>query len=326
MRPDRIGLYELIAFHVSNSGNLEIKVTFQIILYSRSASPFEQTVHVQHKTSHYSTKQKKMTSISHLRLDPTIFNQVLYDCILALWFRSHPHPPLADETDNARWMGVGATPEAKASFDEQCRQISDAALSYLSPTNLQLPRFTTAAEDAANHTLFAAPFLSQFTSISHTKKQNQDAALALTLLLDQLPRNSFRGPAQRIVYEHYDRLSRAVNAAVLATGIDECERFARVVGWRMWFYLTLMHSEDERDHELLRRKNEEQIAWAEKEEDGQALELLRKGEKFRVLHTDPLRRYRRYPWRNKWLGRESTVEEQRYLDEGGLTFGTSGTE
>lgn len=41
-------------------------------------------------------------------------------------------------------------------------------------------------------------------------------------------------------------------------------------------------------------------------------------------HLRPLREFGRFPWRNRWLGRESTEAERRWLEEGGDRFGTGG--
>jgi uncharacterized protein (DUF924 family) len=43
---------------------------------------------------------------------------------------------------------------------------------------------------------------------------------------------------------------------------------------------------------------------------------------FEQRHSDILHRFGRYPYRNQYLGRETTDEEQRWLDDGGETFGS----
>ncbi len=125
-----------------------------------------------------------------------------------------------------------------------------------------------------------------------------EGALALTLLLDQFPRNCFRGSAHSYATDglarHYAR--RAIDA-----GFD-----VRVdAALRMFFYLPFEHSEAMADQDY-------------------AMELFgRIGDaelmKYAVLHRDLIARFGRFPHRNKALGRESTREELDYLASGGFS-------
>jgi uncharacterized protein (DUF924 family) len=124
-----------------------------------------------------------------------------------------------------------------------------------------------------------------------------DGALALLLLLDQFPRNMFRGQARMFAT---DRLARAVAAAALVRGFD-----AQVApDMRAFFYLPFEHSEDIADQEraLMLYKaagDADNLKWAE-------------------LHTDIIRRFNRFPHRNAILGRVTTPEERAFLDQGGF--------
>jgi uncharacterized protein (DUF924 family) len=73
---------------------------------------------------------------------------------------------------------------------------------------------------------------------------------------------------------------------------------------RQFFYLPFEHSESLRDQdralELLTRLGPESQRWA-------------------VLHRDIIVRFGRFPHRNAVLGRATTPEEQRFLDEGGFS-------
>src|SRR5262245_49454442 len=73
-------------------------------------------------------------------------------------------------------------------------------------------------------------------------EQTAESALALLILLDQLPRNMFRGSARAFAA---DALARAVADRALARGFD------REVpqGEKMFFYLPFEHSEDLKDQE-----------------------------------------------------------------------------
>lgn len=124
-----------------------------------------------------------------------------------------------------------------------------------------------------------------------------DGALALLLLLDQFPRNMFRGQARAFAT---DPLARAVAAGALVRGLD-----AQVApDMRSFFYLPFEHSEDMADQEraLMLYKasgDTENLKWGE-------------------LHADIIRRFGRFPHRNAMLGRVTTPEEQAFLDHGGF--------
>jgi uncharacterized protein (DUF924 family) len=123
-----------------------------------------------------------------------------------------------------------------------------------------------------------------------------DGALALLILLDQFPRNAFRGTARM-----FESDARAMEIAreALRRGFD-----ARTdAGLRNFFYLPFMHSEELADQDL-----------------AVELTLALGGEALRhaVIHRDIIERFGRFPHRNPLLGRSTTPEEQRFLDEGGF--------
>jgi uncharacterized protein (DUF924 family) len=122
-----------------------------------------------------------------------------------------------------------------------------------------------------------------------------EGALSLVILLDQFPRNAFRGTAR--MYDT-DALARKAAAKSLAAGYDQ-----RVpLELRKFFVLPFAHSEDLADQDravaLARRIGPEDLAHAEH-------------------HRDIVRRFGRFPHRNQILGRESTAAELRYLADGG---------
>lgn len=123
-----------------------------------------------------------------------------------------------------------------------------------------------------------------------------DGALALVLLLDQIPRNVFRGSAHAFAT---DPLARHVADAALAAGHDG--GFEPML--RGFFYLPFEHSEDPAD------------------QDRSVALFTALGEKtyldYAVQHRDAIARFGRFPHRNRALGRDSTPEEQAWLDAGG---------
>lgn len=124
-----------------------------------------------------------------------------------------------------------------------------------------------------------------------------EGALALVLLLDQFPRNAFRGTPR--VYAT-DPPARAVADTAIRSGFD------RMVEpeLRRFFYLPFAHSEELQDLERCVTLNEE--------EGGDSLRWAKH-------HRDIVARFGRFPHRNAMLGRASTAEEERFLAEGGFS-------
>lgn len=122
-------------------------------------------------------------------------------------------------------------------------------------------------------------------------------ALALVIVLDQFPRNMFRGNVRAFAA---DALVREVADRAIAKGFDR--KVDREL--RAFFYLPLMHSERIEDQErcvaLCRALgNEDNLKYAE-------------------LHADIIRRFGRFPHRNQVLGRKTTPEEMAFLESGGF--------
>jgi uncharacterized protein (DUF924 family) len=128
-------------------------------------------------------------------------------------------------------------------------------------------------------------------------ERTPDGALALVIVLDQFPRNIFRGSARAF---SADALAREAADRAIAKGFDQ--RTDREL--RAFFYLPLMHSETIGDQErcvaLCRALgNDNNLKYAE-------------------LHADIIRRFGRFPHRNALLGRETTPEERAFLEGGGF--------
>lgn len=121
-------------------------------------------------------------------------------------------------------------------------------------------------------------------------------ALALLVLLDQFPRNAFRGTPR--MFES-DGKAREIARRALRDGFD-MQVDAQL---RNFFYLPFMHSEALADQDL-------------------AVELARKlGDdslRYALLHREIIEKFGRFPHRNAPLGRATTPEEQRFLDDGGF--------
>lgn len=131
-----------------------------------------------------------------------------------------------------------------------------------------------------------------------------EPCLALILLLDQLPRNLFRGSGQAFAG---DAAARQAARAALARGFDR----SLPGTWRQFIYLPFEHSEDLADQELSVTLY---TALARDPAFAGALDYARR-------HRAIIVRFGRFPHRNAALGRVSTADEEAFLREPGSSFG-----
>jgi len=125
---------------------------------------------------------------------------------------------------------------------------------------------------------------------------SDDGALALVIVLDQFPRNMFRGGSEAF---SSDAKAREVAGRAIARGAD-----AQIEPALLEFlYMPFMHSEHLPDQlrcvELF-RNSPDNLKYAEQ-------------------HADIIRRFGRFPHRNRVLGRATTADEQAFLNEGGFS-------
>jgi uncharacterized protein (DUF924 family) len=125
--------------------------------------------------------------------------------------------------------------------------------------------------------------------------ETPETALALLILLDQYPRNSFRGTAHQFATDSL-ALMFAEQAGARGhhlRGEPELKNF---------LLLPFEHSErlEDQDRYLTLVAGDAEL------------------EKWGRLHRDIIVRFGRFPHRNPALGRATTPEEQAFLDEGGF--------
>ena len=125
---------------------------------------------------------------------------------------------------------------------------------------------------------------------------NADIALAVILLLDQVPRNVFRDSAHAFAT---DPLAREYAQHAIDAGFDQ-QVDSRL---RIFFYLPFEHSEALADQDRA-------VALCETLGDVNYI-------KYAQAHCDVIRRFGRFPHRNLALARINTAEEQVWLDAGG---------
>ena len=130
--------------------------------------------------------------------------------------------------------------------------------------------------------------------------ESWEGSLALLLLLDQFPRNLFRGSAHSWAT---DPLAKRLADRALEAGHDALAP----AELRVFYYLPIEHSEDLADQkrcvalcQVLDRASGSTFSnWA-------------------ILHCDIVARFGRFPHRNAALGRVTTAQEQAFLDSGGF--------
>jgi uncharacterized protein (DUF924 family) len=124
-----------------------------------------------------------------------------------------------------------------------------------------------------------------------------EAALALVIVLDQFPRNMFRGDARAFAT---DAMACAVADGALARGFDQATDSAM----RPFFYLPFMHSEALADQDRC-------VRLYEALDDAEQLRYARQ-------HRDVINKFGRFPHRNRVLGRSTTQAERDFLDDDGV--------
>ncbi|MGE4373230.1 MAG: DUF924 family protein [Xanthobacter sp.] len=129
-----------------------------------------------------------------------------------------------------------------------------------------------------------------------------ESAVARIILLDQVPRNVFRGTPRAFAT---DPIALASAEDAVARGFDRDQAVNAPPALRGFFYLPFMHAENERAQARCVALYE---AWGD--ENGLA---------FARIHQDAITRFGRFPHRNSILGRVTTPEEQAYLDGGGFS-------
>jgi uncharacterized protein (DUF924 family) len=135
-----------------------------------------------------------------------------------------------------------------------------------------------------------------------------ESALALVLLLDQIPRNAFRDTPRAYAT---DPAARAAADRALARGFDAA--FPPV--WRKFFYMPLHHSEDVADQRRATALTEALPDDRDPEDRDRRGGLRRYG----LPYVEVIERFGRFPHRNAILGRTSTPEELAFLKESPLS-------
>jgi uncharacterized protein (DUF924 family) len=205
---------------------------------------------------------------------PTAFD------ILNFWFGPRPYPASQVQQHVRLWFGDSAAHELTPQTDELVRE--------------RFGELTRAA---------AAGSLKDWESGPRRR-------LALILLLDQFPRNIFRGTARAFAQ---DRQALALTLSGMQFGADATLDPVE----RIFFYMPLVHAEDpdiqEEGVAAFRRLHAEAPADLQEVFDASLAAAIE--------HRDLITRFGRFPHRNRSLGRESTAQELSWLTSAGKSYG-----
>ncbi|MCJ1442547.1 MAG: hypothetical protein MMC23_003043 [Stictis urceolatum] len=137
-----------------------------------------------------------------------------------------------------------------------------------------------------------------------TWQSTPDGSLALLILLDQIPRNIFRGSG-----ESFSSDSQASKVAVdaISRGFDRQVPIQR----QTFFYMPLMHGESMMSQVASLGMFQGLSARAEPGSEFEETAKMSIG--FSQRHMDVIRKFGRFPARNVALRRRSTAEEEAFL-------------
>jgi uncharacterized protein (DUF924 family) len=139
--------------------------------------------------------------------------------------------------------------------------------------------------------------------------RDPESWLALLIVLDQFPRNAFRGQADAFA-------SDALALRVALAGIERGHDQALPPMARVFCYLPLEHAEDL----AMQRRSVALFSALVEAPDAEPADFLAVTLDFAHKHLDVIARFGRFPHRNTILGRASTAAEQDYLAQPGAGF------
>ena len=126
-----------------------------------------------------------------------------------------------------------------------------------------------------------------------------EKSLALLILLDQFPRNMFREDPRAFAT---DKKAREVASVAIEQGFDKRNDEPQ----RQFYYMPFMHSECLQHQERSVRLIKDRLP-----ESGAGNILHAK------VHREVIRTFGRFPYRNGALSRSSTLQEQKFMEDGG---------
>jgi len=134
-------------------------------------------------------------------------------------------------------------------------------------------------------------------------QQTPHSGLALIVLLDQFPRNMFRGDPRAFAT---DPLAREVATHLIQHNLDQ----QLLPVERSFVYMPFMHSE------VLADQQRSVTLFRQLAQERPYLNSV----SYALKHQEIIERFGRFPHRNAVLGRSSTPEEVEFLQQPGSSF------
>ncbi|MDO3435477.1 DUF924 family protein [Rhizobium sp. CBN3] len=153
--------------------------------------------------------------------------------------------------------------------------------------------------DAEIRDVFRNTHLALAAGVGDEWRADPVSRLAAVIVLDQFPRNIYRGTGLAVAT---DGLALREAKLALAAGADQAVEHA----CRTFFYLPFEHAEN-------LDEQERSVALFTALGDEEYLD-------YAIRHREIIATYRRFPHRNAMLGRESTAAELDYLSKPGAGF------
>ncbi|MGB3765304.1 MAG: DUF924 family protein [Phormidesmis sp.] len=148
-------------------------------------------------------------------------------------------------------------------------------------------------------------------ALDHWQENSQSpvqASVALLLLLDQFPRNLFRNQPRSFAT---DPQAKALAAHLVDTGQDK----SLIPAQRFFIYVPFEHSEALIDQDRCVELMQNLVNTVPNLDEG-----LKGGLDYAIRHRAVIQRFGRFPHRNEILGRQSTPEEVKFLQQPGSRF------
>jgi uncharacterized protein (DUF924 family) len=152
----------------------------------------------------------------------------------------------------------------------------------------------------------------------------------LIILIDQIPRNCYRGTSAAKVFNFFDPLALAIALKAKELGIHQRMEVGYRLGYRLWLFMPMEHAEDIKMQESMveeqkdRFRDVEMLMQGEIDAEDEDMRLWRETLVSKKSEFDALRGIMqkavdehydgRFPYRNVALGRVCTQEEQAFLD------------
>ncbi len=157
--------------------------------------------------------------------------------------------------------------------------------------------------DAIVRDRFLVAYQAAATGALDPWQESATGCLALILLLDQFPRNIFRGQPESFAT---DAKALAVAQGAIFQGFDQALPLIQ----RWFVYMPFMHSEDL----AIQRQSVELFRQFTEDPETQS------SYPYAIKHLEVIERFGRFPHRNAILGRENTPEETEFLKQPGSSF------